>query len=231
MSSAETAAGAGTGGLRTEPVPEEVACALWRRTVEDALATELAPGSDTARAQEGAARTWSETLRPACLRSGVVAAPAAPRSARRASRASRASRSAEAAALAAAAAAAREREVAAAQTRLAAVRAQLAECQRLAALCRAQVPPALTEQLARTAAARCDTALAVPPLPAPDAAQGAETGTAEADTAAAREEAALLELAQTRVAETLQALGTLSDEMDDVQQRAERVVAFAARMS
>ena len=228
MSSAETAAGAGTGGLRTEPVPEEVACALWRRTVEDALATELAPGSDTARAQEGAARTWSETLRPACLRSGVVAAPAAPRSARRASRASR---SAEAAALAAAAAAAREREVAAAQTRLAAVRAQLAECQRLAALCRAQVPPALTEQLARTAAARCDTALAVPPLPAPDAAQGAETGTAEADTAAAREEAALLELAQTRVAETLQALGTLSDEMDDVQQRAERVVAFAARMS
>lgn len=229
MSSAETAAGAGTGGLRTEPVPEEVACALWRRTVEDALATELAPGSDTARAQEGAARTWSETLRPACLRSGVVAAPAAPRSARRASRASR---SAEAAALAAAAAAAaREREVAAAQTRLAAVRAQLAECQRLAALCRAQVPPALTEQLARTAAARCDTALAVPPLPAPDAGQGAETGTAVADTAAAREEAALLELAQTRVAETLQALGTLSDEMDDVQQRAERVVAFAARMS
>ena len=220
-----TGAAAGT-GLRTEPVPEEVACALWQRTVQDALATELGPGSDTNRAQAGAARAWSETLRPAALRSGVVAAPTPPRSAAR--RASRASRSAEAAAPAAAAQAAREREVAAAQTRLAAVRAQLAECQRLAARCRAQVPPALAEHLARAAAARCGPALAVPPLAAGDAgAEAVPVGDAEA----AREEAALLELAQTRVAETLQALGTLSDEMDDVQQRAERVVAFAARMS
>ena len=127
-------------GVKTEAVPEEVARALWVRTVRDALATELSGGSEEARAkvEAYAEKLWRETLLTSCLKNGVVV-PHVQEKVPRSDEVGRRQR-------------AQEEE---AEARLAAVRAQLAERQRLVAMCRAQIVPALEDKLRSDASARC----------------------------------------------------------------------------
>ena len=200
--------------MKTEAVPEEVARALWVRTVRDALATELAGSSEEERAkvEAYAEKVWRETLLASCLKNGVVV----PHEQKKVPRSDEVGRKQRA----------QEEE---AEARLAAARAELAEKQRLVALCREQIVPALEDKLRTDASVKCQAALKTPAL-AGELSRQEQKPSADDAVMADEEEQALLQLATERISETLKTMDAVDANIKDVQQRTERVLSFSSQI-